>query len=131
MSAPSPLKKLLNSRPFLFLVLVFLIWVIISVVKVSYNKYLLKKEIDRLNQEIERLDQENSQINQYIEYLQSDSFLEKEAKSKMNLKNEGEEVVVVPGITSQEGASFSAGPEELTGAQKKSFWWKWWEYFFE
>ncbi len=135
-SPRSKFSLIFNSKPVLFLILVILIWVTISVVKVSYRKYLLSREAEKVKQEVQDLDKQNSQLQGYLEYLRSDSFVEKEARSKLNLKKEGENVVVVPpgGSFKETPASQTASPAGAFGAAeqpKKSWWWKWWEYFFE
>jgi len=141
MANESWLKRIFNSKAFLFLVLVLLIWVAVSVVKVTYKKYLLNKEVAALRGEIEQLEGKNAELNDYLGYLQSESFIEKEARDKLNLKEEGEQVVIVRGAEDVSGGSSADFSLETAGGQtenknegeekKKAFWWKWWEYFFE
>lgn len=135
MAMPSKFNRVFNSKPVLFLILMILIWVTISVVRVSYQRYLLNKETERIKREVQDLEKQNSQLQEYLEYLRSDSFVEKEARSKLNLKKEGESVVVVPGGDYQETPASQTAP--LSGVsedgeqKKKPWWWKWWDYFFE
>jgi len=137
MANQSLFKKILRSRPFLFLVLIFFIWVAISVVKVSYKKYLLHQEVQKLQEQLANIQNQNARLAEYLQYLQSDSFAEKEAKDKLNMKKEGEEVIVVPELKenlASAGANLAPGSSALAEDKTppaKSFWWKWWSYFFE
>lgn len=67
-----------------------------AVANVSYKKYLLNKEIKDLGGRIEKLGRENGELGQEIEYQKTPEFLEKELRRKLNLKKEGENVIIVP-----------------------------------
>lgn len=133
MADNSKFRRVFNSKPFLFLILVVLVWVVISVVKVSHKRYLLRQEVLKLQQELSQIENKNIEFSEYIQYLQSDSFIEKEARDKLNLRKEGEEVIIIPGIENQEvsGTSQFVVENQPDPQKEKSFWWKWWEYFFE
>jgi cell division protein FtsB len=64
-------------------------------IKEILNKSKLDKEITELNQEIEQLKLKKQNFLSLIDTYQNDFYLEKEARSKMNLKKSGEKVVVV------------------------------------
>ncbi len=130
------IKKLLSSKVFLFCISFILIALAISVGRESYRKAQLTKEIDRLELEIERLEGKKYQLSDLLESFKEDSYLEKEARLKLNLKKPGEKVVILPQareedslVSTEKEADFEAG--ELPSAKEESNWWKWWEYFFE
>lgn len=132
------IKKLLSSKLFLFLIILVLIALTVSLLRESYRKYQLTKEINNLKSEIERLEGNNKQMANLMEYFKEESYLEKEARLKLNLKKPGEKVVILsPGSTEPtEGEnmaedSSSSNPINYDNLNMETAnYWKWWEYFF-
>lgn len=110
--------------------LVLLAWALFSYSKLLYRSYQLDLKKEWFTQENERLVQENHNLADEFEYLQSASFLEREAKEKLNKKKPGENVIVLrdppPKFATfiDEKESLRLKLESLTNAQK------WWYYFF-
>lgn len=130
------IKQILSSKVFLFAILLAVIWLGLVSVKSYYRKYQLDQEIARLKIEIGKTDQRNQEIANLIDYLGNPDFLEKEAKEKLNLKKEGESVIMVPeaAISEQEIATRPvATPEpetkKMSGIRENNLI-KWWRYFF-
>ena len=129
-------KKFFSSRLLLFAALLVLIGVAISFSKVTYKRYQLRKEIERLKTQIENLEKRNQEFSSLVEYLKSESFLEKEAREKLNLKKEGEEVVVMPPKIGEDRETNQGeiNEKQATSTQEipktESNFLKWWRYFF-
>ncbi len=121
------IKKLLGSKVFLFFIVLALIGLAISVGRESYRKYQLTKEINRLKSETERIEGRNQQLTNLLEYFKEESYLEKEARLKLNLKKPGEKVVILSQSDSPEDLPLEIQPEIK---KEEVNWWKWWEYFF-
>lgn len=85
-----------NRQLFFSLVLVFiagfLIWLII---KDFPEKIETGKQLGDLKSKIEALKKEEERQKSLAEYLNSESYLEKQARIRLNLKKEGEEVVFI------------------------------------
>ena len=123
-------KNLLGKIPFqlaavLILVLVFSLGSALS--KELYREYRIKKEIESLKAEIEAMEKDNYELSQLIEYYQTDEYKEAEARRRLNLKAEGEKVVMIDEkqntpeeMKAQEEAQKSGVPNYM----------KWWNYFF-
>ena len=124
------IKKLLSSKVFLFFIVLALIGLVISLGQESYRKYQLTKEINGLKSEIERLEGKNQQLADLMEYFQEGSYLEKEARLKLNLKKEGEKVVVVSQTAGAEVDQRIVAETEKEVSNETTNFWKWWEYFF-
>lgn len=142
------IKKLLSSKVFLFLISFALVGLTVSVGRESYRKYQLTKEINRLKSEIERLEKEDQNLANLLEYFEDESYLEKEARLKLNLQKPGEKLVI---ISEEEGKQLEqSGRGDSTdndsnnqreSDQLNEDWsnqkeeevnfWKWWEYFFQ
>ena len=93
----------------------------------------MDQEIGALKAEIAKMDGKGQDLNQLLSYFNSESYLEREAKDKLNLKKEGENVVMVQGAAETVGennnstlvtAATSAPVEENNFI-------KWWNFFFK
>ena len=127
--------KIFNSKVFLFALLLIFVWFGIKTVKMIYQKQELGKQISDLKTEIEKLDKSSQEFSQLMEYMKDPAFLEKEAKEKLNLRKEGENVVLVPAaavlkvsstsLENQPGGSAVPKPAEPDNNLVK-----WWKFFF-
>ena len=131
------IKKFFSSKVFLFVAIFVLIFFIISVGRENYHKYQLTKEINNLKLEIERLDGNNQQLANLMDYFKEESFLEKEARLKLNLKKPGENVVIISdyfdsvNLDNAHDANIKDTLSQNITSEKSANYWKWWEYFFQ
>ena len=76
-----------------------------------------------------------------MDYFKKESYLEKEARLKLNLRKPGEKVVIISDDQSQDIDinqesiqenidSNSSNIDSLQQKQESNFW-KWWEHFFQ
>ena len=92
----------------------------------STQKLVVEKEINDLQKEIEEYQRSDQNLSQLIEYLNTDQSLIEQAKTNWNLKEPGEQVVVIRGREASQPAPASLeGTEELISNLNK-----WWRYFF-
>lgn len=133
-------KKILGSKITLFLLLLAFIWLSVNLVNIFYKKYKVNQEIENLKAEIGKVEKSNQEISSLIDYFSSQSFLEKEAKEKLNLKKEGEQVVIIEpakeplATTSQPesvGSQASADQNSASLEKSESNFTRWWRYFFK
>ena len=96
--------------------------------------YSLKKGLLERGEEINRTAKNIELVRQEIEQVNDPAFLEKEARAKLNLKREGEEVFVVIGLenieTPENFENVFAGEVE----SQNEIWLNiksWWRYFFQ
>ncbi len=101
--------------------------------------------METLKFQAESLDRENQKLKGMISYFGTQSFSEKEAREKLNVKKEGEQVVILkeggggksPDNVLQEKEN-NAGEENNNAASPKTNSFlkeapnviKWWDYFF-
>jgi len=137
-------KRFFSSKAVLFCLLLFLIWVALVCVKATYKKYEMAKEADNYKAQVEKMKNEINSLNSERGLLSGSDFLEKEAKLRLNLKKEGEEVVVLlkdgnPDSQIEESQVTSGGDIAIDSAgapldngiiQTEPDWHKWWRYFF-
>ena len=129
-------RKLFGSRIFFFFIGLALIWLAVGVGQESYHKYQLTRDINTLKAEIAELEFSNQELSNLIDYYQKETYLEKEARLKLNLQQPGETVVIVPEsefIDVSENSQNNDTDEFIsqeTDQRQESNVWKWWEYFF-
>lgn len=70
-------------------------WLVLSTIKINLQKNIVNKELETLETKISNLEESNSLLEKTISFLSHSSFLEIEARSKLNYKAPGEEVVFV------------------------------------
>lgn len=117
-------KKIFSSFIVLILGIIVLAFLLRTWGKVIMRNYEINKEISRLQTEIENLEKSNKELSQLIEYLQTESFKEREARLRLNLQKLGEKVIV---ISPPEVSEIVKKKEK----EKETNFLKWWKYFFE
>lgn len=104
-----------------------------SLFNVLNKKSAIDEEINALKTEAARAQSQNSEFKQMIQYLQSDQFVEEQAKLKMGLKREGEKVAVVtnasdsPVVVANSEPTVEHKNPESAGLQER--WQRWFDYF--
>jgi len=133
--AENKIKKILYSRLFIFLSLLAFIWLGLVLTKTVYKKYQLNQEIESLKVEISKMDKKEQELTKLIDYLGSQDYLEKEAREKLNLKKEGESVLMVSETDLAKELSDSSSQESATNSEEKltseNNLIKWWKFFFK
>ncbi len=115
---------LIFSKFFLVFCLFIFLFILAGLAKGTVRNYKVDTEITLLQQEIDRFDSQNQDFEQLVEYLKTDTFIEQEAKLKLGLKKENENLVIIP------DSEVGAGNEAPKTEQKRANWQKWVEYFF-
>ena len=116
-------NRIWSSNIFSVLLIVLLIVSFIKVSKEIMLRYEIKREINTLETELEDLQSKTYKMDQLISYLKTDEYIEKQARSQLNLSKPGEKQInlfktdVVDGIGEQN--------ENLPNMNK------WFNYFFK
>lgn len=136
-------KKNNLPRKFLFNEKVLTVFLLLIVVLLSiplYNNYHRRQKINReisdLEAEIKLAENKDTKLQKLIKYLESDQFVEEQARLNLNMKKPGESVAVVKDSLDQEGA---VGADQVistalsgTGAVARvGYGANWWHYFFK
>jgi cell division protein FtsB len=122
-----PKKKIdfFASKWFLAIGFLILVLVALALGRETYRKYQVQKKIDDLRAELGRLEKSNQDLSDMIAFLQTDEYRERQARQKLNLKADEEEVVVVPEIEIENEIKDENKERKLSNPEK------WWNYFFE
>lgn len=121
---------LLSTKVIVLVGLIFLGLVSFALSKELMRKHRVNQEIEEVKKEITSLEKKNKELAALIEYLNTDSYKEIQARQNLNLQKEGETAVaVMPVERSLEEASgtekFDIPVDEESSNVKK-----WWNYFF-
>ena len=110
---------------------ILLIYVIVSTGQALWQNYQLNRELVKLREKNAELKLTNDYLQNLIAYRKTDSFKDKEARSKLNFQKPGEVVLIIPEDDIQrfvEGNAVTKNrpekPRELTNPEK------WWQYIF-
>lgn len=110
--------------------LILLVFVSIALGKEIYRRYQINQGIDELKQEVDSLERRNYELQALVDYLNTDSFKEIQARQNLGLQKKGEVAVAVePGVaisSKDQGSTFASSEETKKISSPK----KWWNYFF-
>ena len=128
-------KRFLRFRYLFAINLVILLFLFVSLGRELVRSLQIQKDIAVLQAKADTLMADNLEIAKLNTVLQTESFLEREARLKLGLKKPGEQVVVVETDPQKQTGELLPGPlETLIGGaqplQTASNPAKWWYYFF-
>jgi cell division protein FtsB len=119
-----PVSSLLRSRWFLALLVGAVITVGMGVGRAIVQNRVLAKEIEALEREAESIESKNGEFLEVAKRFQTSGFLEREARTKLNLQKPGEKAFAVTVV--ERSASSTAGGL----AERETNLDRWWSYFF-
>ena len=96
-----------------FITLVLLGLLVLFAVPLTKNwrqKRAINKEIAELEQQVNDFEHKNSSLKQVLDYMQSEQFVEREARTKLNYKKPGEQAVVIEDLPTEAGVTAEASP---------------------
>jgi len=124
------INKILYNQKFLaFLGLVIIILISFPLARTVSQRYKIDQEVKSLGSEISELENTNQDFNKLISYLESDQFVEEQARLNLGLKKEGENLLVIKDsaelnkVSGTDGIN-SLNLKDLSNPQK------WLNYFF-
>ncbi len=120
-------EKLIRSRIFFIFLIPILLTLLIGIFQQFYHRYQVKKNLDKLNTEITNFNKQKEDLSNLLDHYKNKSNLENEARVRLNLKKEGEKVVIIlPTATSTESDKMSLQKDIENMPNYK----QWWYYFF-
>jgi|SRR3989344_2073241 len=120
-------EKLVKSKFFfVFLIPIFLA-LLAGIFQQFYYRYQVKKELDELKAEVANYNKQKEDLGKLINYYKNEANLENEARVRLNLKKEGEKVVIIlPTATSTENGETAS---ELPSSAENLPNYKQWGYY--
>jgi cell division protein FtsL len=128
-----PRKYLFNEKILTFLLLLMIVLLSVPLYNNFHRRQKINREISDLEAEINQAENKNTELQKLIKYLESDQFVEEQARLNLNMKKPGESVTVVkdlPESAKDSGTQSNASAIPGTGgAAKTGFAAVWWNYF--
>lgn len=119
--------KFFSSQKFIaFLALIFLILLSVPLAKSYSRRLVADKEIEAMREKIAEYEKTNKELQEVLDYISSPQAAEDQARSSLNLKKEGEGVVIIQKIENEN----NFGSAENSSASSSAFN-LWWSYFFK
>lgn len=99
---------------------------IYNLVSLSLDIYNLSQKEAEKNQKIESLENEKKRLNEKLTFVNSNDFVEKEARTKLNMKKENEQIYIVNNGSEVQNSKDT----ETKKPEKKSNFSKWMDVIF-
>lgn len=115
-------RAFFESRFVNLLLIVLLVLSVVKVVREAIVRYEINKEIASLENQLDELDNKSNKLGDMINYLKTDQYIEKEARTKLNLVKPGEKQI-----------NFTSSTDSLARVdldKGSSNYIKWFNYFF-
>ena len=118
--------KLIYSKFFIIILVVIFFISLIALGRESYRHFRINQRVENLEGRIVELERDEEEFIKMEEYFQSEEFLEKEARLKLNLIKPGEKLIIIkmPEELEEDKENEEVIAEEVLNVQR------WWEYFF-
>ncbi len=117
-------QDFIKSRGATWALMPLLIVILVLAARSLIQKRQIDKQIASLQAQSEKIKRDNEQLSGLIKYFNTPDYQEKQAREKLNLKKEGEFVVVLP--NDQDVAAVTQPTETSTETNPKL----WYKYFF-
>ncbi len=115
--------SLWHSNFFTIFLLVLLVLSFIKVAREALLRYEIKKEISSLQTQLDDLENRSAKTNNLISYLETDDYIEKEAREKLNLAQPGEKQINLVSNKNSNDFDLSSSTQQANPG-------KWFDYFF-
>ena len=121
------LSSFLRSRALTVCLLVLAVAISLAVGREVAREISVHQEVNRLSAEISRAEQSSNQLSQLIATLQSPTFQERTARTKLNLQKPGEKVLIIPDLNNANRAATrqpdARSEAPITPAANTHRWW--------
>lgn len=132
--AKTQITSLLSSKALPFIVAPLIVFVLYQLGIVAVKAISTDQDISALQKQVDDLEKSQQHLQEFNAFLNSDFFVEKEARIKLGMQKAGERVVVLPKSERSQGApaeSRGEGPfSKKTAHEVQANPQLWWEYFF-
>ena len=124
-SPPEKRRNKFSSKFSIIFGVFILVFISVSLAKEIVRRYEVSKEIKELEQEIVTLESRNAELDELIAFFNTEEFLEKEARTRLNLQKPGEQVMIIPDVQMAEEQEEKASLELSLSNPAH-----WWNHFF-
>lgn len=120
------LRQFFVSRLFLFSVLMVAVVFAFGFARAYYQDYKVRQEIRNLQEQVKKLEAKRIESMEILKYVTSPGFVEEKARTELNMKKPGEQVLMINNLEEDSKTETVSGAEESERLNNPS---KWWYYF--
>lgn len=118
-------NKFFESKYFIFCLLLIFALALVSLLREGYRFFQVSEEIRGLEEKIEDFRRENEELLEMKNIFNSQEFLEEEARKRLNMVKEGENVIIISDDSEIKQENTGASLEKISNIKL------WIKYFFE
>jgi len=107
----SALRRFFASRSFLLIALFLAVSLALGFARAYYQDYKVRQEIGKLEEEVKHLETKKLESMEILKYVVSESYVEDKARTELNMKKPGENVVFIENL----------GQDSLTGLGQNDY----------
>jgi len=125
-------KSFYYSKWFILVIFIVIVFFLVSAIKDYYSQEDLRDDISTLESQISNLQDEQYDLSETLSQVQGEDFVENEARTKLNLRKPGENIIIVSNdkdIQELNKDKTDSGIKDLL-EQPESNLSLWWKYFF-
>ena len=111
-----------------FIVIVVSMVIVINLSRSIWDLWRRRDILGERQEVLRRTQEENKRLQSELEYAQSPEFIEQEARNRLGLGREGEEVILIRPINKSDQSDQLKSTEKQE--EKGPKWKKWWRLFF-
>jgi cell division protein FtsB len=119
-------KRFFKSRSFLLFIIIILLFISYNLARVYYQAYRTYEAIKQESDERDSLTYRNFQLTGLLKYVSSDQYVEDQARTELNLKKDGEQVIMLNNVEPQ---TTSSTYNQVVDERPLNNLTKWWYYF--
>lgn len=91
-------KRVIRSRWFLVIALVIAVFFAFVFARAYYQDYKVRQEIESLKEEVNNLQTKKLESMEILKYVTSEDFVEEKARIELNMKQPGENVIILDNV---------------------------------
>lgn len=123
----SGLRRFFASRLFLLVALAAAVMLAFSFARAYYQDYKVRQEIRALQDDVKKLEKKKLESMEILKYVTSPAFVEEKARTELNMKKPGEQVLIINNL---EKVGNARAPTDSSNQGKRlPNPVKWWYYF--
>lgn len=123
------IQRFFASRLFLIVGLIILAFVAFGYARAYYRDYEIRQEIKSLEEEVRRLERKKLESLDILDYVMSDAFVEEKARTELNMRKDGEQMLIVQSDDIDVATTRREQEERRQTRQAIKNPVKWWYYF--
>ena len=119
--------KILSFKLSIFFSIIIIALLSIEIGREYYLEHQIQKEINSLQKEIDHFEKNNYKLSLLAEYYKTEEYKELEARKRLNMKKDGENVVIIRQLDSDFDGALADQDDRNKNIPNYV---KWWNYFF-